>query len=106
MNKPGFDEEVSAAPAIPPALPKRPTRARTRRSLLRPGILRIPDAEAATGYGRSSLYRLEAEGNFPRRVKLGLGRNGAVGWRTADIEAWLEERAAQAQVKWGRLCES
>jgi prophage regulatory protein len=57
-------------------------------------VLRVPDTEAATGYKRASLYRLEAEGRFPRRVKLGQGQGGAVGWRAEEVRAWLDARAA------------
>lgn len=76
---------------------------RGRQFWRRPGILRVPDAEAVTGYSRSSLYRLEAEGSFPRHVKLGLGRGGAIGWRAADIEAWIDERAALAPASYPRI---
>lgn len=58
------------------------------------GVLRVPDAEAATGYKRASLYRLEKEGRFPRRVKLGTGQGGAVGWRAEEVGAWIDARAA------------
>ena len=68
--------------------------ARERRQILRrPGIMRVPDAQAATGYSRASLYRLSAAGKFPQIVKLGEGQGGAIGWRAIDVEAWLEARA-------------
>lgn len=55
-------------------------------------ILRLPAVEARTGYKRPSIYRLEKEGKFPRRVKLGLGQGGAVGWVENDISSWIEAR--------------
>lgn len=56
-------------------------------------ILRRPDVERITGLSRSTLYAMMAEGAFPKPVKLG---KRAVGWREADIAAWLESRAQDA----------
>jgi len=39
------------------------------------------------------IYRLESEGRFPRRIKLGVR---AVGWIESEIEAWIRKRAAQS----------
>jgi predicted DNA-binding transcriptional regulator AlpA len=40
------------------------------------------------GVSPSTIDRLEAEGTFPRRLRLSSGR---VGWRRSDIEFWLRE---------------
>lgn len=53
-------------------------------------ILRRPEVERVTGLSRATLYRLIAEGQFPAPVSLTAGN--AVGWRAADIRAWLESR--------------
>jgi prophage regulatory protein len=50
------------------------------------------EAELWIGLCRSMIYRLESEGRFPRRIKLGLR---AVGWIESEIDAWIRERAAQ-----------
>lgn len=39
------------------------------------------------------ILRLEKQGRFPRRIRLGERR---VGWRLTDIEAWLDARAAES----------
>jgi len=52
-------------------------------------VVRIGDVCAATKLSRSTIWRLERDGRFPRRVKLSIR---AVGWRAADIEAWLKTR--------------
>lgn len=52
-------------------------------------ILRRPAVQELTGLGRSTLYDLMARGAFPRPVRLGLR---AVGWREADIVAWISAR--------------
>ncbi len=36
------------------------------------------------------ILRLEKQGKFPKRIKIGVRR---VGWYLSDIEAWLAERA-------------
>ena len=49
-------------------------------------ILRRYQVEAAVGLGRSTIYAKMANGEFPRPIKLG---QRAVGWRSCDIENWL-----------------
>jgi prophage regulatory protein len=51
--------------------------------------LRLPRVRQRTGLGRSTIYRLMAQGLFPAAVQLGLR---AVGWHSADIDAWLAAR--------------
>ena len=54
-------------------------------------LLRRPDVEALTGLARSTMYRLIADGDFPRHVKIGAQ---AVAWRERDVLAWIESREA------------
>ncbi|MCZ0814001.1 AlpA family phage regulatory protein [Roseovarius sp. EGI FJ00037] len=62
-------------------------------------ILRRPNVECATGLSRSSIYaKLDPsspyyDASFPKPIKLG---KRAVGWREADISAWLESRTTGA----------
>lgn len=44
-----------------------------------------------TGLSRSTVYRLEALGRFPRRVKVG---DHASGYLLVEVEAWIQARAA------------
>ena len=46
------------------------------------------------GYHPEHVMRLAREGGFPRPIKLGAGSNCAVRFDVAEIEAWVEERAA------------
>lgn len=41
------------------------------------------------GLGRSAIYQMQAEGRFPKSVKLGAR---AVGWIADDVIAWIAER--------------
>ena len=54
-------------------------------------ILRFPEVKTSTGLSRSTIWRLEQEGSFPKRVQLS---SNAVGWKSSDISQWLQSRAA------------
>jgi len=54
-----------------------------------PVLLRLPAVMRVTGLGRSTIYRLVSDGEFPRPVHLALR---AVGWRKTDIDTWFAER--------------
>lgn len=47
------------------------------------------DLCALLGVSRSTLFRWERDGHFPRRIKLGPKR---VAWRKSDIEDWIDAR--------------
>ena len=49
-------------------------------------------------YGRASIYRLIAAGQFPRPYSLGAR---AVAWLESDIDAWIEARV-EGQLRHGR----
>jgi prophage regulatory protein len=67
--------------------------ASTTRSAVEPARLfaRLPAVIQATGLGRSTIYRLVANGAFPRPVHLG---PRAIAWRWSDLEQWSATRAA------------
>lgn len=50
---------------------------------------RLPIVRQRTGLGRSTIYRLMNQGLFPCAVQLA---PRAIGWRKADIDAWLAAR--------------
>lgn len=55
-------------------------------------LLRLPAVKERTGLSRSSIYRNEAAGTFPRRVKIG---ENTTAWLAADIDRWIAERVAE-----------
>jgi prophage regulatory protein len=55
-------------------------------------VLRLPAAETKSGLKRDSIYRLGRQGKFPKPIKLS---ERASGWFEDEIEAWLEQRAAE-----------
>ncbi|MGN6479481.1 helix-turn-helix transcriptional regulator [Luteibacter sp.] len=57
----------------------------------RPVTVKVLREQWGIPYGDSQLLRLEREGKFPRRFKLG-GRVNA--WLESELAAWIKERAA------------
>ena len=52
-------------------------------------LLRIRVVMQLTGLGRSTIYRLMADQQFPSPVRLS---KRVVAWRRGDLERWTEER--------------
>ena len=52
-------------------------------------VMRLPEVIEKTGLGRTSVYKLIREGDFPKPVPLG---NRCVGWVSGEIDAWIMER--------------
>ncbi|WPP47265.1 AlpA family transcriptional regulator [Pseudomonas sp. AN-1] len=52
-------------------------------------IMRLPQVQAATGFGRAWIYELMKRGDFPQARKIG---TRAVGWPSDEIEAWVSDR--------------
>ncbi|KAF1062779.1 AlpA family phage regulatory protein [Burkholderia gladioli] len=56
--------------------------------------LRIKDVAAKIGLGQSTIYRLVAQGAFPKPFEIMPKRNA---WHEEDIDGWLAERAGRDQ---------
>ncbi len=52
-------------------------------------ILRTAKLQTYVGLSRTTIWRLEKSGQFPKRVRLG---QNSVGWLKGDIDTWLESR--------------
>jgi prophage regulatory protein len=58
-------------------------------------FIREQECRVLTGLSRSTRWRLERQGKFPRRRRL--SPNG-IGWLLSDVEAWQASRShAQGQ---------
>lgn len=55
-------------------------------------IMRLTEVMDTVGLGRSSIYKLAAEGSFPKSVSLG---GSATGWVSDEVESWILERIAE-----------
>lgn len=49
-------------------------------------LVRLPAARSLVGLGGSAIYKMMAEGRFPKSVKI---TGYAVAWRMGDLRAWL-----------------
>lgn len=59
-------------------------------------VIKLPAVRLMTSLGRTTIYRLEAEGKFPKRISL--SGDGAVGWYLHEVEAWLASRPRVGEV--------
>jgi len=57
-------------------------------------LLRLPQVIDATGLGKTTIYALQAEGDFPMRVKI---TAHSVAWVEEEVQAWLAARIEQAR---------
>lgn len=57
-------------------------------------LIRLPKVEAATGYKRSTIYRLIKEKKFPAPISLGAR---ASAWVEDEINAWIQQRIEQSR---------
>lgn len=56
-------------------------------------VLRPKEVIKEYGLSRTTIWRKEREGSFPKRVRLG---SRAVGYLRSDLEAWLQSLKDQA----------
>lgn len=52
-------------------------------------FIRLPEVRKTTGMTTSQVYRMQAAGNFPHSVKLGLS---TAAWVESEVQAWCRER--------------
>jgi prophage regulatory protein len=55
-------------------------------------IMRLKEVMDTTGLGRSYIYKLIADGVFPKPVPLGAR---ATGWVSDEVESWILERLGE-----------
>ena len=56
-----------------------------------PRLLRFPAVRARTGLSRSTIWRLERRGAFPRHRRIS---PNAVAWLEQDVSAWIESKTS------------
>lgn len=52
-------------------------------------IVRTKELLELTGLSRSTIWRMEKAGNFPKRVTLG---EASIGWRWSEVNKWMRNR--------------
>jgi prophage regulatory protein len=55
-------------------------------------VIRKPELLAIIGLSDPTIWRMEKEGKFPKRLRLG---GNSCGWLESEIHGWLDERAAE-----------
>ena len=54
-------------------------------------IIKLPAVQLMTGLSRMTVYRLSAEGQFPKRIALS-DDGRAVGWHLSEVQEWIANR--------------
>lgn len=57
-------------------------------------IIRLKTVLARTGLSRSTIYRMIANGSFPRQRRIGIQ---ATGWYQSEVEDWISDPAGYAE---------
>lgn len=52
-------------------------------------FIRFGSVAEMVGLSRTTIYRLEQQGIFPRRIKLG---SNSVAWRMSEILSWMAHK--------------
>ena len=52
-------------------------------------ILKLKEVLSRTGLGKTTMYMLISNGDFPQQIPLGLR---AVGWLESEVGAWILEK--------------
>jgi len=55
-------------------------------------IIRKPELLRIIGLSDCTVWRMEKEGRFPLRIRLG---GNSTGWLLSEVEAWIAARAAE-----------
>lgn len=76
--------------------PERPTPPMSAPRTSETRVLRLKEVCKVTGLGRSFIYQLQAEQQFPHSIKIGLR---AVGWLEGEVRAWIEHRTRVSRHK-------
>jgi prophage regulatory protein len=84
-NRPGTAISSNSAEATVRSEPA-PDSPATRRPIR---MLRLPQVIDVTGLGKTKIYELQGQGDFPMRVKI---TAHSVAWVEDEIQAWLSAR--------------
>ena len=53
-------------------------------------VIRKPELLAMIGLSDPTIWRMEKDGRFPKRIKLG---GNSCGWLQSEITVWMQEKA-------------
>ncbi|KPJ97354.1 MAG: hypothetical protein AMJ60_11600 [Desulfobacterales bacterium SG8_35] len=55
-------------------------------------VIRKPELLAIIGLSDPTIWRMEKDGKFPKRLRLG---GNSCGWLESEVDGWLQEKAAE-----------
>lgn len=55
-------------------------------------IINVKQVQEVTGLSRTTIWRLQRTGNFPKNFHISPARKG---WRLSDVENWIQEMAGE-----------
>lgn len=62
-------------------------------------LLDLSKTSDRSGVGRSYIYKQIALNLFPRPIKMGTGRRGAIRFVEAEVEAWIQAKIQSREAK-------
>ena len=62
-------------------------------------LIRWPELQMKVGKSRTTIWREEREGRFPRRIQTG---KNIVAWLESEIDDWIKARCSESE-KGGRV---
>lgn len=57
-------------------------------------LIRLPEVQRRTGYGKAWLYKLIAQKRFPKPVKIG---SRAIAFVESEIDDWINQRIEESR---------
>ncbi|MBD2812266.1 AlpA family transcriptional regulator [Xenorhabdus sp. Vera] len=57
-------------------------------------LIRLPEVQRRTGYGKAWIYKLIQTGQFPKQVKIG---TRSVAFIESEIDGWISQRIAESR---------
>ncbi|ELV7528921.1 helix-turn-helix transcriptional regulator [Edwardsiella tarda] len=57
-------------------------------------LIRMPEVISRTGYGKSWIYALIAQGRFPKPVKIG---SRSIAFVESEVDDWINQRIAESR---------
>jgi prophage regulatory protein len=84
---------TTALTAFCPASKRQETNAKPDQATTRPDrperLISFEEVHHRTGLSRTTIWRLERAGEFPRSVRISAGRRA---WREADLDRWISSK--------------
>ncbi|MDE1482701.1 helix-turn-helix transcriptional regulator [Xenorhabdus bovienii] len=57
-------------------------------------LIRLPEVQRRTGYGKAWIYKLIADNKFPKQIKIG---TRSVAFVESEIDDWISQRIAESR---------